>query len=172
MYCWKREYAHLPNGLCVSVSPAFPGSVHDMTIFQRMAPTYGRFLTKAPVEAAIPDSLQNQNSWAALVDLGYVGANEHLRVVVPRRRDPHAELTEAEAQRNVELARARVICENFYGRKWKKFEVMASTWKGDGLSFERVSNVCVALTNFDVINRPLNQGDYVYHTKLLKNRQR
>lgn len=157
-------------GLVAFVSPAFHGSVHDMTIFSTMAPTYSLFLLKSPQDGELPDTKMNQTSWSALVDKGYVGAAEKIRCMVPKKGNQIQ--TVEDLDYNAQLASTRVICENFYGRMKLKFKAASDCFKGDPKHYEVISDLCVALTNFDVIQRPLRQEDRIFYAKLLKNEKR
>lgn len=162
------KYPYL--GLVAFASPAFHGSVHDMTIFSSMAPTYSLFLLKSPQDAELPDSEAHQTSWSILVDKGYVGAAEKVRCMVPKKRNQIQ--TAEDVQYNIQLSSTRVICENFYGRMKLKFKAASDCFKGDPKNYEMISDICIALTNFDVIQRPLRQDDRTFYAKLLKNEKK
>lgn len=155
------------QGMVAFFSPVFPGSVHDMPIFKMMFPAYELFLLKSPEEMPITDSLPNQLSWALLADKGYVGADEQVRCLVPIKSN--GPLTQEEKDYNASLVSARVICENFYGRMKQKFKCHSDCYRGDPKHYEIFSDICVALTNFDLIQRPLRQEDYSFYSKLIKN---
>lgn len=161
------KYANL--GMVAFVSPVFGGAVHDMTIFSTMLPTYELFLLKSPAEIHVEDSLPNQLSWALLADKGYVGANERIRCVVPIKSV--GPLTPEQKEYNDCLSSTRVICENYYGRLKQKFKCQSDCYKGDAKFYEIFSDICIALTNYDIVQRPLRQDDYRFYSKLLKNDQ-
>lgn len=160
----------LKVGLVAFVSPVFSGSVHDMSIFYTMSPIYEVFLLKTMEDINIPDPLPNQLTWAILADKGYVGANERLRCVTPIKSS--GTLTPQEKEYNNSLSSSRVICENFYGRMKQKFRATSDCFKSDPKFYELFSDICIALTNFDIIQKPLRQEDYRYNTQLAKNTAR
>jgi len=67
---------------------------------------------------------------------------------------------------NLQIAKDRVLCENFYGRMKKLFSIMKQTYRGNHETYDSISNVCIALTNFHLLKAPLRSEDLNYHQKI------
>jgi DDE superfamily endonuclease len=138
-YGIKREYAHMPNGIffakkslgvAVHVSKPHPGAHHDFVIFQESVSFYRTFLEKELGDEHLPDPEPLQANWALLADKGYIGANEFVRALIPRKALPGRSLGEADNLSNRRLSSARVICENYYGRLKGLFRICSEKFRG------------------------------------------
>jgi hypothetical protein len=93
-----------------------------------------------------------------MLDKGYVGIETDLRAVLPKKRK-RGELNQNpnEVQRNESIASVRILVENYYGRMKGKFRVMSSKWRSDAGNYNTIFGLCIALTNFEILKRPLRK---------------
>jgi IS5 family transposase len=158
-HCYKREYAHLPNGVTVFVSDVFPGSYHDMHVSQTMTAKYATFLAKGHDEDELADPEPDARSWAVMADKAYTGLDNTLRCVVPRKDMRAHPLTADDRARNRLISSNRIVVENFYGRKWCVFHVAREVFYGNMSKFACVDDIMTALTNYHVGKYPLRAED-------------
>jgi hypothetical protein len=183
-HCYKREYAHLPNGSVAFISDVFPGSVHDMTVCRTMHEKYSQFVAKKPDELKLEDPDVGATSWAILADKGYIGLDQALRAIVPNRANSRtAAPTPSSATSRVRGApdsttilqarhgSARVACENFYGRKVRCFQISRNCFTATMDKFRVVDDITTALTNYHLLKRPLRREDAHLHRVLLEERK-
>ena len=62
------------------------------------------------------DDVENNNSWSVMADKGYIGLQNQVRAVIPKRKPRERELTRSEKMENLKIASLRIIVENFFGR--------------------------------------------------------
>ncbi|ETV68600.1 hypothetical protein H257_15413 [Aphanomyces astaci] len=122
LYGYKIEAAVSPDGRCVAMSTADPGSLHDLTIMNSRKHVHLANLGKSASESLVPDhgeqAALHRGSWACLVDMGYIGISHSLRGIHPKRRPAHGSLDASDLERNANVSSDRVIVENFFGRVW------------------------------------------------------
>ena len=145
MYGFKSQTIHDREGRVVNCIPGINGSVHDLTICRNNIDVLKALLNQ--------DAEEEQHS--VLVDLGYQGLQNTVSAVLPIKKKGNKNLTKKEIQYNKDLASQRVICERFYGRLKTKFRIMSSKYRNSRDDYKRIFALCVALTNFDIINHPL-----------------
>ena len=154
-YGVKTQIAHASDGRAMFVGKHGPGSVHDYSLFVKDVPTYKKFLKKRNNEAGLEDDgvLQNTygDAWALLAGKSYQGAASVLRAIVPKT----GKLTREDEAYNKRIAHERTICANFYGRMKMMWAIMRNTFRWDHEQYDRVVQVCVALTNFHIRHSPL-----------------
>ncbi|ETV66209.1 hypothetical protein H257_17340 [Aphanomyces astaci] len=119
LYGYKIEAAMSPDGRCVAMSTADPGSVHDLTIMNSRKHVHPVNLAKSASESLVPDhgeqAALHRGSWACLVDMGYIGISHSLRGIHPKRLPAHGSLDASDLERNANVSSHRVIVENFFG---------------------------------------------------------
>ena len=121
----------MKSGTAAIVSKAFPGSVHDLTILRDHADVVNEVL----------------GGRRLLADLGYRGAQRDVPTIVvcePNQR---------------ELRAKRVLVECFFGRLKMLWAVFATTWRLGEEWFDVFFDIGCALTNLDVLRRPLRESD-------------
>ena len=108
------------------------------------------------------------NAWALLADRGYQGATSVLRAILPKK----GKLTLSDEAQNKRIAHDRIICENFYGRLKMLWAIMRDTFRWDHEEYDRVFQICVALTNFQLRSSPLRANDGLLYRRIMKAYQR
>lgn len=107
-------------------------TTHDFTIFLKQLPKYKIFLAKDIDELSIEDE-PLQNEWCVLLDKGYVGATNYLRAKIPQRRNG-----QQRAELDDNMARERIICENFFGRLKNIFKICKTNFRGSNEFYKKV----------------------------------
>lgn len=97
MYGYKVEAPVLSNGICVEFTLHYAGSVSDIDIMRRNESFYQLKTKKGGSDNLIADTgnLRSQHpmSRAILVDKGYQGSSDFLRVITPKNKPRYGELT-------------------------------------------------------------------------------
>ncbi len=129
LYGLKQEVLVLPVGIAIHFSIPYKGSSSDKTI---LANNYNKHLalTKKKLhEEMIEDTgpLQDKypSNWCILVDKGYQGCAKGVCIVTPKKTPPCGSLTTEEKEQNKNLSSDRIIVENFFGREYKLWGLMA-----------------------------------------------
>ena len=140
MYGLKMEVCvNVRTGTAALISKAHPCSVHDIVILRNHA-------------ASINDLLQGR---AILADLGYRGAHRDVpTLVVCDDLDPRL--------------RARVLVECFFGRLKLLWTVFAEKWRLGEECFDLFFDIASALTNLDILHRPLRGDDALFNDAVMK----
>lgn len=76
-------------------------------------------------------------------------------------------LTADEIARNTAISSDRVLVENYFGRMCRLWNIVYATFKWNESSFDRVSRLCVALTNFHAELMPLRAQDGEHYGRVL-----
>lgn len=145
IYCVKREFGHLLNGVVCCVSSYYPGSKHDFSIFVERCSVYKEILKG-----------DNGKEYSILADKGYEGANKYLTAITPIKGNF---LTPAEIRINKKIGSARIVCENFYGRMKHLWGAARLKVKCDLENYEFINDLCIALTNYHISIKPLSSSD-------------
>jgi len=122
-YSGKKKHHSVKNQLLVSprntrilaISNTHPGTSHDKKLFEQ-----DPLILKAPEESV------------AMADSGYQGADgiqPFLKVVIPKRKPPGQELTEAEKANNQAISRVRVRVEHPISYL-KHFNILSQKYRG------------------------------------------
>ncbi|OWZ08273.1 hypothetical protein PHMEG_00019215 [Phytophthora megakarya] len=156
LYGFKIECAVVPPGLAVHVSKHYPGSVSDITICMINLVTHQRMLTKTSSKASRNDYGEGSTSFAAMW-----GA------IIPKRRPRGGALTFDEESRNRRVSSARVLVENYFGRMTSLWRVCSTTFTWHESKFDRIINICVALTNFHARLHHLRAEDQDMYEQIL-----
>ena len=140
IYALKKEVCvNVRSGTAALVSKASPGSVHDITILREHA-------------QAVNNTLGGR---ALLADLGYRGAQRDVTTIV---------ICDGEDE---QLRSKRVLVECFFGRLKMLWSVFSSKWTLGDEFFDTFFDIGCALTNLDVLHRPLRQNDGVFNQGVL-----
>ncbi|EGZ11372.1 hypothetical protein PHYSODRAFT_417671, partial [Phytophthora sojae] len=149
------ECAVVPPGLAVHVSKHYPGFVSDIPICMKNLEVHKRLLHKTTAEAGRNDygegSTSFGNMWGVLADK----ARKSVRAIIPKRRPHGGPLTYDEESRNRHVSSDRVLVENYFGRTTILWRVVSTTFTWSEAKFDRIVNICVALTNFHAKLHPL-----------------
>jgi hypothetical protein len=172
-YCVKQEVTINRKGLAVLFSPAVQGTDHDFEVFKNRVQIHKDALKKLnPVPHGIQapvDPLGGQSTWGEMLDKGYEGASRLLRAITPKKGN---DLTQAETESNLRIARVRVLVERFLGRLKQRFEVLQEklhvTVEEEWELRQSIYSICICLTNWEVTKRPLNDNDKTYHENVMK----
>lgn len=151
-------------------SKGFVASRHDYSHHKEHYLNYCEYLVKSPQEAAqIPNDRDNR--WANLCDSGYEGSlddtPEERRVALKK-----APLTQADRDKNYELARLRVPVEQFFGRLTGLWGIVRHTYKYDHQSFDADIDMCILLTNEHIRYARLTMEDAEFYRSFLSERIR
>lgn len=157
-YCTKMEIGVLPNGSAAFYSQLYPGSKHDYSIFSMNLQKYKRFILKETSEMSIDDEDGN-SEWSIMADKGYIGMQSHCRSIIPTRLSGRVNINPD----NQEIARERIICENFFGRVKMSFKICRDRFRGDFELLNKVVPICLALTNLLIRDNPLRIQDSSYN---------
>ena len=132
MYCLKKEVCvNFRNGTAALITPEFPGSTHDIMLLRSHLNELRELLGEKTV----------------LADLGYRGVQHELpNIVVCGEED-------------AVLRARRVIVECFFGRLKTLFVIFSVVWPMKEEFFDTFFDVACALTNLDVLHRPLQEFD-------------
>lgn len=148
LYGLKSLTLHNRVGILLASWSGVPGAVHDLTIARDHVDEIEEFLAKDEAE-------DEEDTWGILVDTGFVGLERDLNATHPYKRTAGHDLTIAQRNYNRRLARQRVICERWYGRLKSRHRIMASKYRNDRDDYALCFRLCVALTNYHVLNNML-----------------
>ena len=135
----KEVCVNVKSGTAALISKAFPGSVHDLTILRDNADVVNEVL----------------GGRRLLADLGYRGAQRDVPIIVVCEQNQR------------ELRAKRVLVECFFGRLKMLLAVFSSTWRLGEECFDVFFDIGCALTNLDVLRRPLRESDKAYNEGVL-----
>lgn len=144
LYGLKSLTLHNRLGILLASWSGVPGSVHDLTIAREHVDEIQEFLAKDEEEQQ-----EEGETWAVLVDTGFVGLEHNLNAMHPFKRAAGRDLNY-----NRRLAGQRVICERWYGRLKSRHRIMASKYRNDRDDYVTHFQLCAALTNFTVMVAP------------------
>ncbi|OAF66063.1 hypothetical protein A3Q56_06184 [Intoshia linei] len=143
--------------MCAFKSDSVPGSVHDMSVFKEIVPLYKNFLTKEIEDINVNDA-GSMFEWSILADKKYQGADKLLKVLTPPKG---REMTEIDKRKFSER-----IMENFFGRIKMSFKIMNDTFRRSHEKYNIFIDICIALTNFHLINHFLRNNDHKFYESL------
>jgi len=166
-YGIKTEITHARNGRAMMYSNHVHGSKHDYSVFISRVDIHKKYLTKVHTDRTLTDdgALQKQFPlmWAMLCDKGYTGAENHIRAIIP----VHSPNANEEQTQNRKIGKARVLCENYYGRMVSLWGIIARKWRWDHKVYDQVMGICLALTNAHIDISPLRAEEYKIYRSLL-----
>ena len=140
IYALKKEVCvNVKSGTAALISKAFPGSVHDLTIFRGHADVVNEVL----------------GGRRLLADLGYRGAQRDVPTIVVCEQNQR------------ELRAKSVLVECFFGRLKMLWAVFSTTWRLGEECFDAFFDIGWAHTNLDVLRRPLRESDKAYNEGVL-----
>ena len=141
MYALKKEvFVNAQSGTAALISKAHPGSVHDLTILRTHS-------------AAVNNLLGGRS---VLADLGYRGAQRDVPTLIVCDGEQEA------------LRAKRVLVESFFGRMKVLWSVFSTKWRLGEESFDVFFNIGCALTNLDILRRPLRETDMEFNQGVLR----
>ena len=170
LYGLKTEVSVLPIGFAIDCTNMYKGSVSDKAIMQEGYEKHRYFTKKNPAEKALDDQgefLEHYpDQWAILVDKGYQGCLEGLRVIHPKRKPKGGYLTKEEKKANVEISSDRITVENFFGRLCQLWGLMSKKYRWNLRSYDQFSRFAVSMTNFHISKHPLRKEDSHFHARV------
>lgn len=146
LYGLKSQCIHDRKGRVVNVVSGERGSMHDLTICRENIDNLKNILNKEDEE---------DNNLFVIADLAYKGLQDSVDVLLPHKKKPNKQLTRTQAKYNKELGAERVICERYYGRLKTRYRIMSSKYRNSRDEYPTIFNLCVALTNYNIIIHPL-----------------
>lgn len=163
LYGYKVEVSVMPNGLCISSSQHYPGSVSDFEIFQRMKEWHVKHLRKKVGDADIPDhglhADEHPEMWAVMADKGYQGILDICRGVTPIKKRPNGHLSLSDIAFNRKLSSDRIIVENYFGRLCSLWALLSQKWRWNESMYDDYFKLALALTNVHILWLPLRYED-------------
>jgi len=169
-YGIKTEVTHARNGRAMFYSAHVPGSIHDYNLFSQSdrLEKLRAFLLKSTSDKRLEDTGELSEKyrlfWAVLMDKAYVGAEERVRAIIPKK----APQNQAENNRNERVGRERVMCENYYGRMCALWGIISKKYRWDHQLYDKIFGICLALTNANVDISPLRGDEYLAYRALLQ----
>jgi len=146
------------------------GSVHDYNLFsnpERLENLCTKLL-KSTSDRRCEDTGEMVEKfrlyWGVLMDKAYVGAEERVRAIIPKKNPQ----TQTETSRNEKIGRDRVMCENYYGRMCALWGVISKKYRWDHQCYDKIFGICLALTNADVQTQPLHSDEHIIYHALLQ----
>ncbi|KAF0718102.1 hypothetical protein AaE_010718 [Aphanomyces astaci] len=176
LYGYKIETAVSPDGRCVAMSDAHPGSVHDLTIMRTRRDVHKANLTKTSREAAL--SVHGELStafptyWPCLVDMDYIRIAHEVRGIHPKRRPANGALDANDHECNRRVSSDRVVVENFFGRVCSLWRISSTTFTWGEKIYLSLQKTTFALTNFHLLLLPMLAEDENYYAMVLARYQR
>lgn len=159
-----KKKPHLPNGEIALIFPHEIGSRHNIDIIRQHLPTYNDFLHKRTSELGMADTDTEATSWALMGDKAYVGLMPQIkRCITPKKGK---KLSLAEKNRNDKVGKDPIIIENFYGRLKISWKILRQKFICDEGRYDRIFDICAALTNFLVRLSPLREREGRYYQAL------
>ena len=107
--------------------------------------------------------------WAILIDKGYQGAQDDLRVLLPKKKRPNRLLSVDDEQDSSELSSDRVIVENYFGRSSMLWEVVSLKYRWSEGMYDTTFQMCMGLTNIHISWHPLRDSDG-HHYQQIRNK--
>lgn len=172
LYGYKVEASVGPDGICLGFTKHYAGAVADIDIFHKNSGFHRGCLRKERDERMTRDdgilSDKYPNHWAVIVDKGYQGAAEFMRVIHPRKKPAHRMLRLCDEQFNEEVATDRIIVENYFGRLCQLWSVLALKYRWSESLYDLIFSIGISLTNLHVSLLPLRQEDGDHYGLLRK----
>ena len=98
-------------------------------------------------------------NWASLVDKGYVGAQEVLRTISPRKKPQDRPLEVSDVPFNEFVSSDRVLVEYWFGRNIQLCHQMDRKWRWSSDLYDQVFRMCSAFTNVHIRAYPQRSDD-------------
>jgi hypothetical protein len=144
LYGLKSQCIHDRKGRVVHTVAGERGAMHDLTICRENIDDLKIILNN-----------EEDNNWFVIADLAYKGLDDTVDVLLPHKKKPNKQLTKAQTKYNKELGAQRVICERYYGRLKIRYRIIASKYRNSRDEYPTIFNLCIALTNYNIILHPL-----------------
>lgn len=164
--CIKIQAAVQPNGLLAEASVPVPGQVHDFELYKASG-LNDRLVNWTNLRRV---QLPRAEPMSALFDKGYMGISAiYPTAVIPHKKPPHQELTEAQKEYNRIISEDRILVERWFGRHKGNWKIMSDTWplNMNGLSdYAWYFRFCAALTNAHIVAHPLIDLDRTAYSNL------
>ena len=94
------------------------------------------------------------------MDKGYIGLrNKNIRAITPKNKPANGRLTREQQKKKVVIAAARVLVENFFGRRVMLWGMVCERFRFAEEDYEVFASVCTALTNVHIHFHPLRASD-------------
>jgi hypothetical protein len=126
--------------------------------------SYLQILAKPEEDSSIYHD--REETWAAILDKGYVGAGRLIRAIIPPKKLPGHALSPANIDSTRRIAHDRVIVENTFGRMKRLFAATGHKFTLKLDLYDRIWDFCAAVTNFDISLHPLRIDDQEYYARV------
>lgn len=144
-YGAKYQLVHSRSGKAISVSKIHAGAESDIAIYKQ--------------EITALSSFSSDGKIAVIADKGYQGSNGFNGIPTITPKKASKKLSVVDLNNNKIIGKHRVLCENFYGRLKGRYCVTSDLYRGDSTSHELHFVNCVALTNRNIEQYPLQNND-------------
>ncbi len=171
IYCSKFQALVDLTGLFMDIKGSFPGARHDFDIFKEFIDFFKQFCGKKSTIRLITEE-EEYLFWALMLDSGYMGADSLIRCFLPYKESINHKLTTLEKTFNKLLSSKRVVIEMAFGRMKKLYHITNQKWSHKNIEKnDKIMKICTALTNLDIIKRPLINADSEFYWNSIKHFQ-
>ena len=169
IYALKKELGVLVSNphYCVFTQKSFVGSRHDYEYFKENYRTYLPYLVKTTEEFRTLKDDQEHQSWAVLLDKGYIGPEcetHDLRKLTPLKNPTR----NADIMKNREKSLIRVPVECFFGRLKKLWKILRGIYRWSHENFDIDFDICCLLTNLHIKSNRLEEIDRTFLLQLFQ----
>lgn len=164
LYGYEIEASGLPNGIAIGFSSHFRGSVSDIAIFKKMVEFHNGVLQKLEKGKNIKEIGEVIDTypkyWANLMDKGYQGAKEFMRVIHSKKETPLCVLGLDDVAYSKTFSSHRIIVENCFGRLCNLWSICGAKYRWRECQYDVIFPICMALTNQHISCSPLRVVDF------------
>lgn len=135
-YGIKSQCVHTESGLLVHTKSGIPGATDAFSGLQTVLPEITHLL--------------EGETWIFTIDSGH---QQHWKRFLLIFKDSN--FSRGRILHSKEMDSVGAVYRNFYCRLKTMFRIMVDKYRGDRSEYDRIFRLCVALTNFVIIKRPL-----------------
>jgi len=131
------------SGQLLFVSEMFPAGVHDFAMCTH--------------ESVLPRVKEVCKENRILADKGFIGLNNHVRAIIPVKCSRTRNLTIEEKEQNLQIAKSRIVVENFFGRLKVVWTIFGGKCNTHAQHLNERFQLAAHLTNFHIFDKPLRK---------------
>jgi hypothetical protein len=148
-YGFKSQCLHDHKGRVLHCVGGEAGSTSDMSLCGDNLDALIAMLDREE------EDQEGEETWSVLCHSGYRGLQRSVSAILPAEKSSTRALTAQQKRHNQELALEMAVCEKFNTRMRSKFRIMSAQYRSSREDYPLVFNLCVALTNYLILNYPL-----------------